>query len=198
MKKNFTPSLFGFLVFFSAFVSNFSGLAQCTLTNDGTLGTSIVASSGLCAPRTVTIQYSFGLTSPVPAGSSFAAVFNWNDGQANQIQAVFLPVGTGQLSYVVSASRTFPANSDCEYEVLMGTVLNGFFCDGFQQIQRVNSWRLDNANGGNIALAPTPSDYCPGVNISQIGRAIRMRPTDGNKSFTILKQPRGPGFQMYL
>jgi hypothetical protein len=166
MKKKFSICVFFILAFiFSLFLSE--SYSQCTLINDGTISTGITGSSGLCAPRTVTVSYSFGLVSPAPLGSSLAAIFNWNDGQANQVEAVFLTVDGTTLNYVASRSRTFPANSDCEYEVLMGLSFNGSSCSGFAQIQRVNSWRRDDSNGGTIALSPTPVNFCQGVNISQ-------------------------------
>ncbi|MBY0434848.1 MAG: hypothetical protein K2U26_12135, partial [Cyclobacteriaceae bacterium] len=106
------------------------------------------------------------MTAPAPPAGQFAVFYIWNDGQLPSFTQVNLTPGL--TSYSVNANRTFPVASDCEYEVIIIVARDGFTCNGFTQVQRVNSWRTDAFNGGVIALSPTPADFCPGINISQV------------------------------
>lgn len=101
---------------------------------------------GICAPVTANVTYNVSFISPVPAGK-VELVYDWSDGNIEHI-----PLTPGLTVYSGARNHTFPAASDCEYVVTITLYHNDIPCTATRQIQKVPSWRRDNANGGEVTL----------------------------------------------
>jgi hypothetical protein len=120
---------------------------------------------GLCAPVNANVTYNVSFTSPVPAGT-LELVYDWGDGSAPEV----ITLATGGTVYSAARTHSFPADSDCEYPVVITIRYNGNFCTTTRQLQKIASWRTDNHNGAEIGLVVpgtglTENFVCEGENI---------------------------------
>jgi len=151
-------------LFLASLLSSRSANAQCAvLPPILSLGSNKVP-NGLCSPVTANLQYTISFSAPLPAGNTYRVHFEWNDGQLPAESSVLLAAGSS--NYNVNSNRTFPINSDCEYQVRMIIRVNGAACASTIQFQRIASWRTDAFNGGNIQLISPVS----GTNIHLVCR----------------------------
>ncbi|MFD0999462.1 gliding motility-associated C-terminal domain-containing protein [Ohtaekwangia kribbensis] len=120
---------------------------------------------GLCAPVNANVTYNVSFTSPVPAGT-LELIYDWSDGSPQEV----IPLVTGNTQYSAARTHTFPAESDCEYPVVITLRYNGVLCTNTRQLQKIASWRTDNHNGAEIGLVVpgtglTEHFVCEGDNI---------------------------------
>ncbi len=125
--------------------------------------------SSLCSPVTanLNVQYSFG--APLAAGFTYIVRYNWGDGTAN----TNIPVAAGTSNINLTQPHVYPANSDCEYQVIIRLVVNGAVCFNTTQTQIISTWRTDAFNGGLVQMiSPTSGnnihEVCEGVPINVI------------------------------
>jgi hypothetical protein len=145
---------------------NFKVEAQCTVTGVSGSGFDF---AGQCAPVSTGIYYEFVFGLVAPPQPSYRVIYFWGDGVIdNTFPLVQSRIVFGNTIYYVHADlpHTFPANGDCEYNVNMVLVDNGYQCSDSRQVQIVGNWHQDNVATANgvIALNPTPrKDVCEGV-----------------------------------
>ena len=114
---------------------NITASAQCTVT--GVSGSGFLYAD-FCAPAYTSLYYEFTFGTTAPPQPTYRIIFLWGDGSPND--NIWAPVQSklvGALTvYYVRAEKdhTFPAGGNCEYNVNMILVDNGF------QIGRA-SWR---------------------------------------------------------
>jgi large repetitive protein len=146
---------------------NSEAKAQCTVT--GVSGSGFLYAD-FCAPAYASLYYEFTFGTTAPPQPTYRVLFFWGDG--TPAHSAFYPVQSklvGPLTvYYVRAEKdhTFPAGGNCEYNVNMVLVDNGFQCPDSRQVQIIANWHQDDVAlaGGVIALNPTPRhDVCIGL-----------------------------------
>jgi len=123
----------------------------------------------LCSPVNADVEYTIRFANALPAGNTYIVTFRWGDGSPSS-NVTLTP---GSLNYTVTQNHTFPADSDCEYQVVIAIRVNGTLCNTTLQNQIISTWRTDAFNGGNVQLiSPTTGtnvhEVCEGVPINVI------------------------------
>ncbi|HEY9044452.1 MAG TPA: PKD-like domain-containing protein, partial [Ohtaekwangia sp.] len=123
----------------------------------------------LCSPVTADVNYRISFAGTTTIGPTYELIFNWGDGSALTV----VPLTAGTNSYNITQNHAFPANSDCEYQVIIVMRINGVLCTNTRQVQVISTWRTDEFNGGDVRLLSpatgTPiHEVCEGENIDVI------------------------------
>ncbi len=123
----------------------------------------------LCSPVTADVNYRITFSGATTIGPNYELVFNWGDGSA----ATVTPLVGGNTIYNVTQNHAFPANSNCEYQVIIFIRVGGVPCTNTRQEQIISTWRTDEFNGGDVKLispltGTTIHEVCEGENIDVI------------------------------
>jgi len=106
----------------------------------------------LCAPVTANVNYHITFSALTSAGPTYELIFIWGDGTA----PTTVPLASGTNDYNITVPHPFPANSDCEYQVITIMRVGSELCTNTRQTQVISTWRTDEFNGGDVKLiSPT-------------------------------------------